>query len=367
MKALQKLHNDVLSGKVAKNTFLTESKRHFPNLFTNLQPYEDVERILIKKGYIKENLTRDYVSQHEFHIGYEIEFEKCGCAEKAEQEVLKNLTKDRNYYVNMLAGKNAIEPQDASKLLIIIKESQNDSMKKDLFTKKSLKEMIKGEISKIKSKPTMKEEFSYNEDSLDTMDENIFEDHSGYINDPEYQFYAILNGKLISGYEFKEDAIDFKNEYIHKPIKVVSKKFLLNKGIDPNESKYWGQSSDLEEVRTNLFEQQGDPFEEEFKAPQQVSPELRKLGTDIKTAIQNNKEFKGLYDSAYSFAEQKDDTWKELMNTLAKKLYNYLASVKTYVDTVSKGDFSPIVKILTTSTSLKENLKPKDLKLTNLF
>jgi hypothetical protein len=337
MKALQKLHNDVLIGKVSKNTFLTESKRHFPNLFSNLQPYEQVERILIRKGYIKENLTRDYVSQHEYHIGYEIEFEKCHDPNCADAEVLKNLTKDRNYYTNLMAGKNAIEPQDP-KLIIVLNEAKN-------LTINSLNQLIKEEVSKVNSKKLMEEYF----DEYDS----IFEDHSGYNNDPEYEFYAVLDGKLIKGYEFKEEAINFKNEYVHKPIKIYSKKFLTSKGINTDDDKYWGQSSDLSEIRNNLFEQKEDPFKQKFRSPKPVSPELKKIKIDIKTAISNNLEFKGLYDSAYSFAEQKDDTWKELMNTLAKKLYDYLATVKTYIDKFSKGNLSPIVKILTTSTEFK--------------
>jgi hypothetical protein len=337
MKALQKLHNDVLIGKVSKNTFLTESKRHFPNLFSNLQPYEQVERILIKKGYIKENLTRDYVSQHEYSIGYEIEFEKCHDPNCADAEVLKNLTKDRNYYTNSIAGKNVIEPQDP-KLVIVIKEAKG-------LTKKSLSRLIKEEVSKVNPKKLMEEYFD--------EDDSIYEDHSGYNNDPEYEFYAVLDGKLINGYEYKEEALNFKNEYIHKPIKIYSKKFLTDKGVNPDDSKYWGKSSDLDEIKSNLFEQKEDPFKQKFRSPKPISPELKKIRTDIKTAISNNLEFKGLYDSAYSFAEQKDDTWKELMNTLAKKLYDYLATVKTYVDTVSKGNFSPIVKILTTTKELK--------------
>lgn len=355
MKALQKLHNDVLVGKVRKSTFLTESKKAFPNLFSNLQPYEQVVQVLTKKGYIKETLTRDYVSQHEFHIGFEIELEKCQDPVKAEAEVLKNLTKDVNYYTHQLANQpSVIQPQ--SVMIVSLKENKG-------MTKNSLKKLIKEEVSKVKSKKLF-EDYSFEDDS---MDESIFEDHSGHINDPNYEFYAVLNGKLINGYQYKEDALNFKNEYIHKPIKVVSKTFLTSKGVNPDDSKFWGQSSDLEEIKTNLFEAVQDPFEEEFKSPTPVSPELQKLATDIRTAINNNKEFKGLYDSAYSFAEQKDDTWRELMNTLAKKLYNYLASVKTYVDTVSKGDFSPIVKILTTSTSLKESKRFSALKLSNIF
>jgi len=337
MKALQKLHNDVLIGKVSKNTFLTESKRHFPNLFSNLQPYEQVERILIRKGYIKENLTRDYVSQHEYHIGYEIEFEKCHDPNCADAEVLKNLTKDRNYYTNLMAGKNAIEPQDP-KLIIVLNEAKN-------LTINSLNQLIKEEVSKVNPKKLMKEYFG--------EDDSIFEDHSGYNNDPEYEFYAVLDGKLIKGFEFKDESMDFKKEYVHKPIKIYSKKFLTSKGINTDDDKYWGQSSDLSEIRNNLFEQKEDPFKQKFRSPKPVSPELKKIKIDIKTAISNNLEFKGLYDSAYSFAEQKDDTWKELMNTLAKKLYDYLATVKTYIDKFSKGNLSPIVKILTTSTEFK--------------
>ena len=341
MKALQKLHNDVLIGKVSKNTFLTESKRHFPNLFSNLQPYEQVERILIRKGYIKENLTRDYVSQHEYHIGYEIEFEKCHDPNCADAEVLKNLTKDRNYYTNLVAGKNAIEPQD-TKLITVLKEAKG-------LTKKSLSRLIKEEISKVNPKKLMEEYF----DEDDTMNDSIYEDHSGYNNDPEYEFYAVLDGKLIKGFEFKDEAMDFKKEYGIASIKIYSKEVLTSKGINVNNDKCWGQSSMLSEFRSNLFEQKEDPFKQKFRSPKPVSPELKKIKIDIKTAISNNLEFKGLYDSAYSFAEQKDDTWKELMNTLAKKLYDYLASVKTYIDKFSKGNLSPIVKILTTSTELK--------------
>jgi len=358
MKALQKLHNDVLVGKVRKTTFLTESKKHFPNLFSNQQPYEQIVQVLVKKGYIKETLTKDYVSQHEFHIGFDIEMEKCQCPEKAEAEVLKNLTKDVNYYTHQLANQpSVIKPQKV--LVVSLKENKG-------ITKGSLKKLIKEEVSKAKFNKLF-EDFSFEDDSFENSNDSIFEDHSGHINDPQYEFYAVLNGKLINGYQFKEDALDFKNEYVHKPIKIVSKKFLISKGVNPDDSKFWGQSSDLEEIKTNLFEAVQDPFEEEFKSPTPVSPELQKLATDIRTAINNNKEFKGLYDSAYSFAEQKDDTWRELMNTLAKKLYNYLASVKTYVDTISKGDFSPIVKILTTSTALKESKNASALKLSNIF
>ena len=51
MKALQKLHNDVLVGKVRKSTFLTESKKAFPNLFSNLQPY-------VQKGIYQRNFDK---------------------------------------------------------------------------------------------------------------------------------------------------------------------------------------------------------------------------------------------------------------------------------------------------------------------
>ena len=61
------------------------------------------------------------------------------------------------------------------------------------------------------------------------------------MNQAGYKFYCLLpNKKIYSGWEYKEDAIE-SNEDV--PVKwkgkIITKKGLLNKGIDPNDDRNW--------------------------------------------------------------------------------------------------------------------------------
>lgn len=354
MKYLQDLHNKILDNKVGRSTFLKESRKMFPNLINTYQSFDNVVQVLIKKGYLKEYLSKDYVNQHEFHIGCEYERDNCTPLEKIEETVLRNITKDRNFYTNLLAEQSPISNEKVRDKIFVV------GGRNAIFTKGMLSETIKKEVQKFKYKKLLEgiEDGSFLEEEV-PMTNNL----------PEYEFYCTgkVDGKtkIIKGFKYRDDATKFKNHYSHNPIQVVAKSFLTGKGVNPDDNRFWGIANDLEELKTNLMEDQENIFHEEKESILDTSPQLQTLNKDIQRAISNNKEFKGLYDSAWSFAEQKDSEWKNIMQTLAKKLYGYLASVKEYVDTVAHGSLDPIVKILTTSHTLNESIKYP--KLTEIF
>lgn len=70
-------------------------------------------------------------------------------------------------------------------------------------------------------------------------------------NDPEYTHYVVANGKIESGWSYKEDAAEHKKESMHeklRPIaKVVAKSALKRHGIDPDNDSHW-MSGKMESV-----------------------------------------------------------------------------------------------------------------------
>lgn len=77
-----------------------------------------------------------------------------------------------------------------------------------------------------------------------------------YMNDARqegsiYKFFVVmdLNGesKIIGGNDYKEDAIDAANEYLESGIrlKVYSGKFLISKGVNPEDDSNWGNQDDI--------------------------------------------------------------------------------------------------------------------------
>lgn len=63
------------------------------------------------------------------------------------------------------------------------------------------------------------------------------------INNPDYIYYCFDPKKntIHSGWEYREDAVDAQKEAMEsgRILKVLSKRFLLSQGIDPNDNKNW--------------------------------------------------------------------------------------------------------------------------------
>lgn len=57
-----------------------------------------------------------------------------------------------------------------------------------------------------------------------------------------YKYYCFnpMTRKIRSGWEYREDAIDYKKETGQKGLKVYTRTFLINQGIDPNKNDNWG-------------------------------------------------------------------------------------------------------------------------------
>ena len=134
MKTLTEKFNAVNEGRFAKAQFLRDARLAHPTLITQFNSYDDAVTILKNKGMISEVLekykeektpeyqyeanTEDMFPIEAIERGIDYELEKKGFDVvkfngtqedylKAKEEVVKNLTKDPNFYLNLLAGNHA--------------------------------------------------------------------------------------------------------------------------------------------------------------------------------------------------------------------------------------------------------------------
>ena len=63
------------------------------------------------------------------------------------------------------------------------------------------------------------------------------------INNKDYKFWVVVNGKIYTGWEYKEDAQDdFKEMEDHpkvKSIKIYQRVGLKKLGLDPDNNNHW--------------------------------------------------------------------------------------------------------------------------------
>jgi len=69
--------------------------------------------------------------------------------------------------------------------------------------------------------------------------------YHGLINNPDYKYYVVSARGIESGWEYKEDAQDFKREFDLMPTKIMSAKTLKSRGTPADEDGNWatGNSS----------------------------------------------------------------------------------------------------------------------------
>lgn len=117
---------------------------------------------------------------------------------------------------------------------------------------------------------------------IDSIQEN--EEYKGKLNDPEYKYYVCQifdDGTLniVEGFEYENDAKDNKKEHLENHadanIKVLSKRYLVGKKINPDDNKIWSDAFDKGPGRAKLTK-------EEFQdntAPEKTDWQDVKLGS----------------------------------------------------------------------------------------
>jgi len=87
------------------------------------------------------------------------------------------------------------------------------------------------------------------------------------INQKEYQFYLFKDDVIVEGFEYKQDAMERKNDIGDSRMKVFSKTYLKSKlNIDPDDNSSWGTGSikEITEAATKIYNKFTDKFGNEY-------------------------------------------------------------------------------------------------------
>lgn len=133
---------------------------------------------------------------------------------------------------------NNVDSTDDEEIDIDLEDEESTDLISNIFKKmvakentmkiQQIKKIIKEEISKLK--------------------ENDGYPNDGYekINNDDYKWYVITidddnTKKILSGWEYKEDAEDFKDEHINyfENMKIFPKSFIKSRGFDPDNDQNW--------------------------------------------------------------------------------------------------------------------------------
>lgn len=174
MRTLTEKYNAVLQGEYSKKQFVRDARLAHPNIITQYNGYEDTVAILKNKGMVFEGLEKykeekmpkydngvlpaDKFSIEDIERGVDYELEKKGFNTvhrdfteedylKAKDKAVKNLEKNRNYYLSLLGGESTRVPK---KRADVMKPVEGDGVDKDNGMKKAeLKESFKKLIVKV--------------------------------------------------------------------------------------------------------------------------------------------------------------------------------------------------------------------------
>ena len=67
--------------------------------------------------------------------------------------------------------------------------------------------------------------------------------YNGLINNPDYKYYVVSARGIESGWEYKEDAQDFKREFDLMPTKIMSAKTLKSRGTPADDDGNWAREA----------------------------------------------------------------------------------------------------------------------------
>ena len=196
MRTLTEKYNAVLQGEYSKKQFVRDARLAHPNIITQYNGYKDTVAILKNKGMVFEGLEKykeeklpvydngvvsaDKFSIEEIERGVDYELEKKGFNTvhrdfteedylKAKDKAVKNLEKNRNFYLSLLGGESTRVPK---KRADVMKPVEGDGVDKDNGMKKAeLKESFKKLIVKVLTEDKKK----VNEEIKGTVDLSKFE------------------------------------------------------------------------------------------------------------------------------------------------------------------------------------------------
>ena len=177
MRTLTEKYNAVLQGEYSKKQFVRDARLAHPNIITQYNGYQDTVAILKNKGMVFEGLEKykeekmpiydngvmpaDKFSIEDIERGVDYELEKKGFDTvhrdfteddylKAKDKAVKNLEKNRNFYLGLLGGESTRVPKKRKDVMVPAEEK--NSVDKDNGLKKAeLKESI-DEARRAKSK-----------------------------------------------------------------------------------------------------------------------------------------------------------------------------------------------------------------------
>jgi len=162
MKTLQEKYNAISENRFTKAEFLRDARKQFPQFITQFNDYDSAVAIFKNRGLLaevkQEKITEDCVkySVEALNRGIDAELEACGIDsagtvseedyEKAKAKAEKNLEKDSNHYLNIMAKESSsVDKHDKYVEL-------KDNNKVDTFNamkKAQLKEAMKKKIIAI--------------------------------------------------------------------------------------------------------------------------------------------------------------------------------------------------------------------------
>ena len=177
MRTLTEKYNAVLQGEYSKKQFVRDARLAYPNIITQYNGYNDTVAILKNKGMVFEALDKykeekmpeydngvvpaDKFSIEDIERGVDYELEKKGFDTvhrdfteedylKAKDKAIKNLEKNRNYYLSLLGGESTRVPKKRKDVMVPAEEK--NAVDKDNGLKKAeLRESIE-EARRAKSK-----------------------------------------------------------------------------------------------------------------------------------------------------------------------------------------------------------------------
>ena len=173
MRTLTEKYNAVLLGEYSKKQFVRDARLAHPNIITQYNGYDDTVAILKNKGMVFEALDKykeekmpeydngvvpaDKFSIEDIERGVDYELEKKGFDTvhrdfteedylKAKDKAIKNLEKNRKYYLSLLAGESTRVPQ---KRADVMKPVEGDGVDKDNGMKKAQLKEAKSKGGKV--------------------------------------------------------------------------------------------------------------------------------------------------------------------------------------------------------------------------
>ena len=173
MRTLTEKYNAVLQGEYSKKQFVRDARLAHPNILTQYNGYEDTVTILKNKGMVFEGLDKykeekmpeydngvvpaDKFSIEDIERGVDYELEKIGFNTvhrdfteedylKAKDKAVKNLEKNRNFYLSLLGGESTRVPK---KRADVMKPVEGDGVDKDNGMKKAQLKEAKSKGGKV--------------------------------------------------------------------------------------------------------------------------------------------------------------------------------------------------------------------------